>query len=254
MIETLSPIGGIFPQEGSENTRSRPAPSSKNMDFERALDDVTSKTHRMMANLAREGGKGAILGGDNQNPMQMVETLVGLLQLESDGRTQKVMNESVVAQEEGNRLMRMGVAAGLIGKSVDGEAGLLSYDPATDKKPQFKAIVPPYLERISFVVADHNGTVLNEYPLDAKAGPRNIDWDGKVRNAAGTGYEEASKGIYRFGMKTLGHDGKEAIVPVYTTRTISSVDTQRLQFFDGSGQPLGGLDALINLREAATAA
>lgn len=249
----VTPSLSTLPLE--DNARvSRPTPSSKNEDFEKALNQVTQQTHQVIAAVARQGGQAALLGGDNQDPMRMTDTLVNLLKLESDGRTQRVMNQSAAAQEEGNRLMRMGVAASLIGKSVDGEAGILSYDGASGKKTNFKMTLPPYLKRASFVVADHAGSVLNEYALDPRVGPKNFEWDGKVRDGEEGGFKNAEKGVYRFGIRALGHDDQEMTLPVYTARDIASADTQRLVFFDATGQSLGGLDSLINLRKAEVAA
>ena len=148
----------------------------------------------------------------NQDPMNPMDGQQFAAQLAQFSSVEQLINidRTLAAHGEMNGLLAQsvnsGVAAGLIGKSIQADGNAVHWSGGDDVPLHFE--LAGEATKVTVKVRDADGTVVREMEVDARdAGRHSAAWDGK--NAAGVA---VPKGTYTFEVEAVaGKDGKDKV-------------------------------------------
>lgn len=148
----------------------------------------------------------------NQDPTNPMDGQQFAAQLAQFSSVEQLINidQTLAANGEMNSLLAQsvnsGVAAGLIGKTVEAAGNTVTWNGEGEAALHFEIGKPA--GQVTVTIRDEAGNVVRELSLDDyEAGKHTVAWDGETN--AGT---RAASGTYTFEVKaTGGKDGKESI-------------------------------------------
>lgn len=149
----------------------------------------------------------------NQDPTNPMDGQQFAAQLAQFSSVEQLMNieKTLGSQGEMSGLLAQsinsGVAAGLIGKTVEAEGNVVGFNGADEAHLGFE--LPDSARQVTITIRDANGNLVREIDLKTRgAGKNTVTWDGK--NSAGI---MAQEGKYTF--EVSANNGDNA--PVYAT-------------------------------------